>query len=247
MKRFLPFLIGLFLTPCLLQARQAKVFYENGRWIKGDVQFQTDESGREIAVIALPSGSLILSKSEIKNIVYNSYQKPKNNRFLDALEKTRIDPEPMASPTPYDDYIQMASSKMRMDPHLVKAVIRQESNFNSRDVSHKGAQGLMQLMPETAKGLGVKNSFDPYQNIHGGTLYLKYMLETFDGDLKKALAAYNAGPGAVQKYGAVPPYRETRDYVKKVLRYYEMYRGSKLFAFQDKNGSLVFTDREVVP
>jgi soluble lytic murein transglycosylase-like protein len=93
----------------------------------------------------------------------------------------------------------------------------------------------------------VEDAFDPWENIHGGTRYLRMMIEDFNGDLTKALAAYNAGPAAVKKYGRIPPYRETRGYVKNVLRYYQMYRGGRLFAFEDKNGGLVITDQPYLP
>ena len=164
-------------------------------------------------------------------------------KFLKALKNTPRHPAPVQkAPVIYDDYIHQASQKHHLDPNLVKAVIKQESNFNRSDVSWKGAQGLMQLMPDTARRLGVYNSFDPYENIHGGTRYLQLMLLNFNGNLAKALAAYNAGPEAVRKYGRIPPYRETQDYVRKVLHYYKIYRGSRLMAFEDRDGKLVFTD-----
>ncbi len=149
--------------------------------------------------------------------------------------------------SPYDDYILTASAKNDLDPELVKAVIKQESNFNRHDVSKKGAQGLMQLMPETARLLGVSNSFDPQENIEGGTRYLRLMLENFNGDIIKALAAYNAGPTPVKKYGAVPPYSETQNYVKNVIYFYHTYQGKKLRVFRNKSGSTVFTDQAYIP
>lgn len=240
-------LIALLCVSSSLEARQGKVIFENGSGVKGDIQIQWEPDGREIVVVALPTGSMIFDRSEIGQIIYSPNQKRKPNRFLSAVEKTRSEKPLSKTYTPYEEYILLASDRHKMDPELVRAVIKQESNFNRKDVSHKGAQGLMQLMPDTARGLGVRDAFDPYQNIQGGTLYLKYMLEQFDGDIKKALAAYNAGPNAVQKYGTIPPYRETRDYVKRVLKYYEMYRGNKLFSFQDKNGSIVITDQPFLP
>ena len=110
---------------------------------------------------------------------------------------------------------------------LVESVIQVESNFNPHAVSPKGAQGLMQLMPSTARRFGVKNSFDPKQNIDGGVRYLKFLRETF-GDDRLAVAAYNAGEGAVMKYGNVPPYAETMDYVTKVGRKYGQARRAEL-------------------
>ena len=123
----------------------------------------------------------------------------------------------------YDLHIQAMGSKYRVDPALIKAVIRAESAWNPTAVSSAGAQGLMQLMPGTASKLDVVDPFDPYQNIEAGAKYLRMMLDTFNGDVMLAVAAYNAGPGAVKKYKGVPPYAETRSYVKIVLRYYREY------------------------
>jgi soluble lytic murein transglycosylase-like protein len=107
-----------------------------------------------------------------------------------------------------------------LDPRLVEALIRVESAFNARALSHKGAMGLMQLMPGTATELGVENAFDVDQNLRGGTAYLRQLLDRYDGDLPLALAGYNAGPGAVDRYRGVPPYRETTEYVERILAAY---------------------------
>jgi soluble lytic murein transglycosylase-like protein len=117
----------------------------------------------------------------------------------------------------FEPLVQEYSTRQAISPDLVRAVIQVESGFNPRARSPKGAMGLMQLMPDTARELGVADPYDPADNIRGGTLYLRRLLDRFDGDEELALAAYNAGPGAVDKYGRqVPPYRETREYVKKV-------------------------------
>ncbi|MGD8521903.1 MAG: lytic transglycosylase domain-containing protein, partial [Desulfobacterales bacterium] len=115
--------------------------------------------------------------------------------------------------------VNKAAAKYNLPSKLIKAVIRAESNFNSQAVSTAGAQGLMQLMPATAEELGVKNPFDIDQNVDGGTRYLRKMIDQFGGDIKLALAAYNAGPGTVQRYQGNVPYRETQQYVNRVLRF----------------------------
>lgn len=117
--------------------------------------------------------------------------------------------------------IEEASRKHGVDPRLVAAVARRESAWRADVVSNKGAIGIMQLMPDTARYLGVTNAYDARENIFGGTRYLRTLLDTFNGDLDLALAAYNAGPGAVEKYRGVPPYRETRAYVAAVRATYE--------------------------
>jgi hypothetical protein len=120
--------------------------------------------------------------------------------------------------------IKEASAKFNVDEDLIRAVIRQESGFNPKAESGCGAMGLMQLMPETAAGLGVKNAWDPHENIMGGVKYLKSLLDRFDGNITKALAGYNAGPGAVEKHGGVPPFAETQNYVRSILGMYEDYK-----------------------
>jgi soluble lytic murein transglycosylase len=124
----------------------------------------------------------------------------------------------------YDPIITENALRQGIPPALVKAVIAAESAFDSRAVSRKGAQGLMLLMPATAASLGVADPFEPGQNVAGGTSYLKAMIDRY-GDLSRAIAAYNAGPGAVDRYGGIPPYRETQAYVDRVLTYYRRYHG----------------------
>jgi Transglycosylase SLT domain. len=120
--------------------------------------------------------------------------------------------------------IEKYSARFNVDPLLVRAVMKQESNFQPFALSTAGAMGLMQLMPDTASGLGVKDPYNIEENIRGGVQYLSFQLQNFNNDLRLALAAYNAGPNAVRKYGGVPPYEETRNYVERVLKYYNMYK-----------------------
>jgi soluble lytic murein transglycosylase-like protein len=125
-------------------------------------------------------------------------------------------PSALPAGTPYGAEITAAAQRNGLDPALLAGLIKQESGFNPNAGSPAGAQGLCQLMPGTARGLGVTDLHDPAQSIEGGAKYLAQQLETFDGDVARALAAYNAGPGAVQRFGGVPPYAETQNYVRAV-------------------------------
>jgi soluble lytic murein transglycosylase-like protein len=132
----------------------------------------------------------------------------------------------------YDKFIESSAARWDVDPVLVRAVIQVESDFDPTCLSNKGARGLMQLIPETARRYGVKNIFDPQQNIDGGVHYLADLLEMFHDDLEHALAAYNAGEGAVTKYAGIPPYEETTTYVKRALTVYygRPYGGATAYA-----------------
>jgi soluble lytic murein transglycosylase-like protein len=123
----------------------------------------------------------------------------------------------LVPPQQIDSLVAQNSATWQVDPSLVKAIIANESGFDANATSKVGAQGLMQLMPSTAQSVGVRNAYDPAQNVAGGTRYLKGLLDRFNGDVRLAVAAYNAGPEAVAKYGDVPPYAETQTYVQKVL------------------------------
>ncbi len=139
-----------------------------------------------------------------------------------AAGGTAAAPAPVP-PAQIDALVQQNASTWQVDPALIKAVIANESGFDANATSGVGAQGLMQLMPETAASLGVRDAYDPGQNVAGGTRYLKGLLDRFGGDKRLAIAAYNAGPGAVEKYGDIPPYRETRNYVQNVLASFDKY------------------------
>ena len=121
----------------------------------------------------------------------------------------------------FEQEIEQAAGYFGLDPALIKAVIRAESGGNPRAISSKGALGLMQLMPQTAKELMVYNPFNPAENIWGGSKYLSWLVDNFDGDIIAALAAYNSGPGTVERYGGVPPYPETIQYIRRVLKFWK--------------------------
>ena len=124
----------------------------------------------------------------------------------------------------YHSIIIEAANRHQVDPAIVKAIIMAESSYNPKAISKKGAKGLMQLMPKTAAELGVKDSFNPVYNINGGVQYYKKMLNQFNGDVKLALAAYNAGSRKVKQYQGIPPFKATRYYIKKVFKYYKYYK-----------------------
>lgn len=132
--------------------------------------------------------------------------------------------EEKATVSRYDHLIRAACRKYALDPALVKAIIHAESRFDPQAVSPKGAIGLMQIDPVTAKELGINDPFDPKKNIEGGVRYLKELLKTFDGDTRLALAAYNAGPNRVYQYKGIPPYKDTQRYIAQVFRYHNFYQ-----------------------
>ena len=141
-----------------------------------------------------------------------------------SMVAAAMNPPAPAAPAQIDRLVSANAGAWGVDPALVKAIIANESGFNASATSKTGAQGLMQLEPGTAANLGVANAYDPAQNIWGGTRYIKGLLDRFHGDLRLAVAAYNAGPGAVEKYGGVPPYAETQAYVENVLDSYQKYK-----------------------
>ncbi len=173
-----------------------------------------------------PADSLNFALNNINNDIKNHINNIDNN--VSSIDKNinniKTDNNIAAGVTPSKtqlmSMIEQISEKHGVDEKLVKALIKQESGFNPKAKSKAGAMGLMQLMPATAKGLGVVDAYNPVQNVEGGVKYLKSMLEKYNGNVILALAAYNAGPGAVDKYDGVPPYKETQNYVRNILANY---------------------------
>lgn len=166
-------------------------------------------------LLALPAAAQvrIVTRADGSTLIYNETPVQKASRTAWSLR-----PVPVAAWVPL---IERHADHHRLSPRLVQAVIQAESGYNSRAVSNKGCIGLMQLKPSTAKELAVSDPYDPDQNVRGGTAYLRQMLDRFGNRIELALAAYNAGPGAVQRHGGVPPYQETREYIRRVLHLYQ--------------------------
>jgi soluble lytic murein transglycosylase-like protein len=163
----------------------------------------------------------LYSMYEIKksNEIPKEYEQPSISN-MDSIQYEYVDEMDKNPNNKYDHIIDRYSAKYNVSPRLVKAMMRQESGFNKNATSSKGAGGLMQLMPDTAKWLGVKNIYDPEQNIEGGVKYISQLLNKYDQDTELALAAYNAGPGNVHKYNGIPPFKETMNYVNKIMGNY---------------------------
>ena len=180
------------------------------RRLEGDLIFLSLKGGGEVGVVA----------GEVRGFV--------PDEVVDEVLA------PVADGTDVRALAVAAAQRHGLDPALVLAVVSVESAFQPAAVSHKGAQGLMQLMPGTARELGVTDALDPAQNLDGGTRYLRMLVAQYGGDLGKALAAYNAGPGAVKRHRGIPPYRETRQYVDKVMKRYERARAGQAVAARSK-------------
>lgn len=173
--------------------------------------------------------------AEGRKVIYNEAPAQRARRYSDRLVEIP------------DSSIQISidrhSADQSVDPKLVRAVIQVESGYNHRARSHKGAMGLMQLMPATASQMRVSDPYDPDENVRGGTRYLRHLIDRFPGRIDLAVAAYNAGPGAVERYNGIPPYRETRDYVKRVLALYQGVEPALSFASSPGTGSISLSGR----
>ncbi len=200
---------------------------------KKDLQFQHDiDSANKYAhhdlhLINYPDTSLKLFP--IDNIIIESTFFNMDYFFVDRIKSQRKNienklPNGKISKKLINSIVYQVADRYNVDSALVKAIIMVESGYNSKAVSHKGAQGLMQLMPRTAKAMGVKDSFNPVHNINGGVKYFRRLLDRFDNDVRLALAAYNAGSRNVKRYRGIPPFKATKYYIKKVFKYYEDYR-----------------------
>jgi soluble lytic murein transglycosylase-like protein len=184
----------------------------------GQIVSYKDSDGKRVFVNAEPAAAARPSKIPLLRTAATGIAlRTTQTSFAASSEMSSAE---LANREKIEQMIREVSTRYRVDPALVRAVMQTESNWNTSAVSRKGALGLMQLVPGTAQQLGVNNAFDPKQNLDAGVRYLHMLLERYNGDLDRALAAYNAGPGAVDRAGGIPRYRETRNYVQKVTDSY---------------------------
>jgi soluble lytic murein transglycosylase-like protein len=222
------FLFALFVLPSLCLAENG---IERIQSEDGSVEFSnvtpTKKKKKPVKT------TIIYKYSESDDVVVFTNKKPQNMAEVEVLKydcyacnpDSKIDwYRVRLNLTSYSDAVSHAAKKHQVDPALIRALMHAESAFNPNATSHKGAQGLMQLMPGTAKELGVDNALDPTQNITGGAKYLAKLLKQFNGNIQLATAAYNAGPGAVKKYNGIPPYKETEVYVQRVGILHQRYQ-----------------------
>jgi soluble lytic murein transglycosylase-like protein len=217
----------------------------------GQIVSYLDSSGKRVFINADPTPAGRRARPAGPQAVLVSSVSPQTTQTLPAASSDMGAAE-QANRQKIEQMIRETSARYNVDPALIRAVIETESNWNSKAVSRRGALGLMQLVPGTARQLGVNNAFDPKQNLDGGVRYLHTLLERYNGDLDRALAAYNAGPGAVDRARGVPWYRETREYVRKVTDSYFRPGSDRLphafdaprpiYRMVDEDGRVVFTN-----
>ena len=177
----------------------------------------------DIFVYQLPGGARVVTDHALNNRDYKLVRHSRTTKGAGALVSSRSIAYAVTDPTAYDRLIHRTATAHQVDTALVKAVMHIESAFNPHAVSHKGAQGLMQLMPGTAQRYGAHDPFDPVQNVRAGVLYLKDLQKMFKNNTRLVLAAYNAGENAVMRFKGIPPYDETQDYVRKVMKMHRTY------------------------
>lgn len=182
-----------------------------------------DTALADIFVYQLPGGARVVTDHPLNSRDYKLVRHSKTSKGAGALISSRHIAYAITDPTAYDRLIYRTATAHQVDTALVKAVMHIESAFNPHAVSNKGAQGLMQLMPETAQRYGAEDLFDPVQNVRAGVMYLKDLQKMFKNNTRLVLAAYNAGENAVMRYKGIPPYDETQDYVRKVMKMHRTY------------------------
>jgi hypothetical protein len=190
-------------------------------WAAGEV------ARADVFVYQLPSGARIVTDHALNNRDYRLVRHSRSSKGAGELVSSRKIQYAVTDPGAYDRLIRRLADANQLEPALVKAVMHVESAFNPHAVSNKGAQGLMQVMPETGERYGVRDLFDPVQNVRAGTLYLKDLQRMFKGNTKLVLAAYNAGENAVLRHRGIPPYDETQDYVRKVTKMHQVYAAAE--------------------
>jgi soluble lytic murein transglycosylase-like protein len=188
------------------------------------IQILAVELVRSLFIVVMIMGVALVSNGNKPNPMVMNPQILSKTHPADQTEQRPPSVSGRKAEHLYHMFIIQTASHHQIDPALIKAIIMAESGYNTKAVSKKGAKGLMQLMPGTAQSLGVEDIFNPHQNITGGVQYFKQMVNRFNGDVKLALAAYNAGSRNVRNYNGVPPFKATHSYIKKVFKYYQIYK-----------------------